>query len=131
MRMVVFAFLFLLQPAPATDQERLQGEWRMIALDVRESLVPAEKLKGTTLTIKDDKYIVKAKKTNREVTFKLDSKQNPKHIDMFFPDGPGEQKLAKGIYKIDGDKLIICRGQAPGGEHRQVLQVVRPMTSLS
>jgi hypothetical protein len=24
--------------------------------------------------------------------------------------------LSKGIYKIEGDKLIICRGQASGGD---------------
>lgn len=96
-----------------TDQDKLQGEWEMVGLEIREAQVPAEKLKGTTLTIKDDLYITHVKKTDHEIRYKLDPKQDPKQIDMIFPDGTNAPKVAKGIYKIDGDKLIICRAQQP------------------
>jgi uncharacterized protein (TIGR03067 family) len=103
-------------PKELTDQEKLQGEWVMVGLDIRESFVPAEKLTGTTLVIKKDKYTTIVKKKEYPVTFTLDPKQDPKHIDMMIPDDSGTPQLSKGIYKIDGDKLIICRGQAPGGD---------------
>jgi uncharacterized protein (TIGR03067 family) len=103
-------------PKELTDQEKLQGEWVMVGLDIREAFVPAEKLTGTTLVIKKDKYTTIVKKKEYPVTFTLDPKQDPKHIDMMIPDDSGKPQPSKGIYKIEGDKLIICRGQAPGGE---------------
>ena len=99
-----------------TDQEKVQGEWVMVGLEVREESVPAGKLAGTTLVIKKDKYTTVVKKKEYSVTFTLDPKQDPKHIDMMIPDDSGTPQLSKGVYKIEGDKLIICRGQAPGGE---------------
>jgi uncharacterized protein (TIGR03067 family) len=97
-----------------SDMDRLQGTWVMESLEVEGKLVPEERIKGTTLTIKDDRYITKVKEKSHEVMFKLDPKEKPKHIDMYFPDDPNVPKLAKGIYELDGDMLKICRAQAPG-----------------
>jgi uncharacterized protein (TIGR03067 family) len=103
-------------PKSESDLEKLQGEWVLVGLEVREQTVPAEKLAGTTLVIRRDKYTTIVKKKEYPTTFKLDPRQDPKHIDMFIPDEAGTPRLAKGIYRIDGNKLIICRGQAPGGD---------------
>lgn len=102
--------------AAKKDLQQLQGTWVMAALQVEGTDVPEEKIKGTTLTIKGDKYITKVKDTTRETTIKLDPSQKPKAIDMYFPDGTDLPKLAKGIYEIDGDTMRICRAQMPGQE---------------
>jgi uncharacterized protein (TIGR03067 family) len=117
MNLALIAFLFFVADEPKTDLDRLQGTWVMASLEVDGKLVPEEKIKGTTLTIKGDKYIVKVKDKTHEVSFKLDAKQNPRHMDMYFPDGKDAPKLAKGIYELKGDTLRICRAQ-PTGEDR-------------
>jgi hypothetical protein len=50
------------QPMEPTDQERLQGAWVLVGLEVRERIVPAEKLAGTTLVIRKDQYTTIVKK---------------------------------------------------------------------
>ncbi len=87
----------------------------MVGLEVRGEAVEESKLTGAVLIVKDDTYTVRVKKTGRDVTIKLDATQKPKQIDMYFPDDSGIKKLAKGIYKLEGDKLIICRDQARDG----------------
>jgi uncharacterized protein (TIGR03067 family) len=101
---------------PKTDLDKLQGEWIMTALEVDGVAVPSEKLEGSTLTIKDNKYIVTTKKSKHEVTIQLDESKDPKTIDMAFPDGANEAKIGKGIYKIDGDKFILVRAQSTENE---------------
>ena len=56
----------------------------------------------------------------------LEQEQDPKHIDMYIPDEFGVPQLAQGIYKIEGDKLVICRGQAPSGSAPDNLSAARP-----
>jgi uncharacterized protein (TIGR03067 family) len=52
-----------------------------------------------------DKVTIPAKDiTQKEVTYKLDPSQKPKHIDFLMP----EDRIAKGIYLLDGDTLTVC-----------------------
>ena len=97
------------------DLDKLQGEWVMAALEVDGKPVPEEKLQGTRLTIRGDKYIVTVKDTKHEVTIKLDPAQKPKAIDMLFPDGTNLPKVGKGIYKLDGETFVLCRAQSTDG----------------
>lgn len=118
--LAIIPAMLLLAAQPAgnakKDLDRIQGEWVMAALEVEGKPVPEEKLQGTTLTIKGDKYIVSVKDKKHEVTITLDASKEPKHIDMAFPDGTNAAKIGKGIYKIDGDKFILCRAQSTDGE---------------
>jgi uncharacterized protein (TIGR03067 family) len=116
LRLLILPIAFLIAAEPADeakkDLEKLQGEWVMAALEVDGKPVPEEKLKGTVLTIKADKYSVAVKNTKHEVTIKLDPAKKPKEIDMEFPDGTNAPKIGKGIYKLDGDTFILVRAQA-------------------
>jgi uncharacterized protein (TIGR03067 family) len=43
-------------------------------------------------------------------TIKVDSSKIPHSIDFTYTAGPQKGRMAKGIYKIEGDDLTICRG---------------------
>jgi uncharacterized protein (TIGR03067 family) len=113
-----FVLLIAAKPADEAkkDLDKLQGEWVMAALEVEGKPVPEEKIQGTTLLIKGDKYIVSVKDKKHEVTITLDPSKDPKHVDMAFPDGTNAPKIGKGIYKFDGEKFILCRAQSTDGE---------------
>ena len=92
------------------DLERLQGTWTMAALEVDGKDVGMDKVQGTTLTIKGDKYMVKVKDDVRTCVIRLDPGKKPHAIDMIFSEPGSANKEHKGIYVIDGDTLKICRG---------------------
>ncbi len=94
------------------DAKKLQGAWVMVGLEIDGTVISETKIKGTTLEIKGDKYIVKTGGKAREVRFALDASKKPKEIDLFFPDPPNADKLHRGIYLIDGDTFKMCKAQA-------------------
>ena len=121
-RILYFAIpaVLLIAAKPADDAkkdlEKLQGEWFMAELEIDGKPVPDEKIEGTMLTIKGDKYIVSVKDKKHEVTITLDPSKDPKAIDMSFSDGTDAPKVGKGIYKIDGDTFVLVRAQATDSE---------------
>src|SRR5262245_10805045 len=105
-------------PGDASDKElaKLEGNWKLAAMEVDGKDVPSEKLTSATLTIRGNKYSVQSGKAKHEVEFKLDPSKSPKEIDMQFLDGPNKDRVGRGIYQIDGDKLRICRSLDPQDE---------------
>lgn len=102
--------------AARKDLERMQGTWRMEALEVNGKLVPPAKLESATLVIKGDRYVVTVKGRPQETVIALDPGRKPKAIDMVFKEGTNKDKVHKGIYALEGDTLKICRGLGPDQE---------------
>ena len=97
--------------AAKKDLKSLQGTWIIAAMEVNGMDVPANKLEGTVLTIKDDRYTVKIKdKVINTAVIELDPKKDPKQLNMTPQEGAGKDKLHKAIYKIEGDTFKMARG---------------------
>ena len=86
--LVPVALLIAAQPdgtdVAKKELARLQGTWLMVGLEIDGKDVPADKVEGTTLTIKGDRYSTKVKKTEHECTIRLDPAKKPPAIDMIF-----------------------------------------------
>jgi uncharacterized protein (TIGR03067 family) len=95
------------------DLDKLQGTWVMAAMEVDGKQVPPEKLEGTKLVVKGDKYTVMVKGTSYETIITLDPAKKPKAIDMVFTDGPNKDKVHRGIYEVEGDTFKLCRAREP------------------
>ena len=91
----------------------LQGGWNMVLLFVNGEEVPADQAKSGELVVVDDEYRPKLGATVEASTFKIDATKKPKAIDFTYTSGFSKGKTIKGIYKIDGDDLTICRGLSP------------------
>jgi len=103
--------------AAKKDLKLLQGTWVMAGLEVNGADVPANKLEGTVLTIKDDRYIIKIKdKVINEAIIELDPAKSPKELNMTPHEGSNKDKLHKAIYKIEGDTFKMARGLNPDQE---------------
>ena len=91
----------------------LQGGWKMVLLFVSGEEVPADQAQSGELVVVDNEYRPKLGATVEASTFKIDATKKPKAIDFTYTSGFSKGKTIKGIYKIDGDDLTICRGLSP------------------
>jgi uncharacterized protein (TIGR03067 family) len=105
------------QRGPAgQDQDKLQGAWGLVALEVNGQPVAMEKLKEARLEIRGEKYGFRLGETVLEMTYQLHSGKKPKAIDLTIASGRSKGKTFFGIYKLEGDTYTICRPVGPGKE---------------
>lgn len=87
---------------PRTDEELLQGTWTAYEAESAGEKTPPE---GISATFAGDRVRISTTPGRKpgELPFKVDSKKNPKEIDI------GAKKDAmRGIYKFDGDTLTVA-----------------------
>jgi RNA polymerase sigma factor (sigma-70 family) len=103
-------------PAPRTDEDKLQGLWQAVVLEVNGQMAPEETIKEFKIRIHGNKITFNPDTENRQHVFDLDTKAKPRAMDLTAGDGPAKgKKLPCAIYEVDGDSLSICmdkEGQA-------------------
>jgi uncharacterized protein (TIGR03067 family) len=112
--LVLLPLLAAADPAPDAKQEadKLQGEWTMVSLETRGRKSTDEAVKGYRLTIRGDRWEVTrgGAAAGGDITFKLDPSKDPKEIDLVTK-SRGAESVSRGIYKLEGDTLTLCRTQ--------------------
>jgi uncharacterized protein (TIGR03067 family) len=91
------------------DQKALQGAWTMVSALVNGDEVPEDQVKTARLVVTGNRYTPKFGEMVVNETFSLDPNTTPKSIDFTYIDGPRKGEIVKGIYKLEGDRYIMCR----------------------
>jgi uncharacterized protein (TIGR03067 family) len=103
---------------------RLDGEWRVVALESSGASVPADRLKDHRLVIKGDAFVASRPRDDapeetvrQEGTLTVDPTASPRTLDIVLkPEGGlGAPRTQRAIYKLEGDRLIVCSAR-PGGD---------------
>jgi len=90
------------------ELEKLAGTWNAVSIERDGKAMPADKVKGSTLTITGDKYVIKIGDMSIEGVYKLDSSKKPKAIDATRSNGDDKGKTLVGIFSLEGDDLKMC-----------------------
>jgi uncharacterized protein (TIGR03067 family) len=137
----IFLGLALVAAAPASKEgpkkgAPIVGEWAAVPVSEGGSVdLPPD---GTTLTFTRDGKCLMKKGANKpeEWLYLTSPNKTPAEVDISEP-GPRGERPIRGIYKVDGDTLILCLGldgtrptdvgkSAGGSALRITLKRVRP-----
>ncbi len=92
-----------------TDNDRLQGTWRITTVDFNGQPLPEgpelRQFKGVRLTFENDKVI--NSRSFKKSPFILDSSKSPGTLDITESHRNGEHKMLY-LYTLDGDTLKLC-----------------------
>lgn len=101
-----------------SDQEKLQGDWRGVALDVKGMPLPPSSARSLRLHIEKNTFAISQDgKITVRGTFALDPAHKPKTIDLTIADSvqaANKNAVVLGVYAFDKDQLLLCTTKANG-----------------
>jgi uncharacterized protein (TIGR03067 family) len=109
------------QDAPNGDPDKIQGTWKVVSMQTRESVktgkpVPEDTVKDLKVVISKDRLVLKSLKDPKlERTYKLeklDPTKKPRWMDLALVQKDGTGKPTGAIYELAGDDLKLCIGDA-------------------
>jgi uncharacterized protein (TIGR03067 family) len=97
---------------PAADRageelKKLEGTWKVVAMEVSGKPVPAGKLPVEKFIIKGDQVVLRERGKDKKAGIRVDPTREPRALDLLLPHGK-ERVTWKGIYALKGDELKIC-----------------------
>jgi uncharacterized protein (TIGR03067 family) len=94
------------------DLEKLKGTWSITRCEAAGAALPEEVVKGGSFAITGDKYEFKMADQSEDGIIKLDPSKDPHEIELDIKSGNDKDKIQVGIYKLEGDTLMMCFAQA-------------------
>ena len=87
-----------------------EGTWKWVSLESDGEQAPANVVESWRWVIKGNviSWTDQEGKVTSKTSFKIDSTQSPKEIDLTSLDPKQEGKMFKAIYQMEGDTLKVC-----------------------
>jgi uncharacterized protein (TIGR03067 family) len=102
------------------DVQRMQGEWRMVAMVREGQNQPQQELDKYTRSVTQNELSIVVEGAEGVATLKssftVNASKNPRELDVTRTNGPTKGQTALGIYEFDTDELKICI--SPPGKER-------------
>lgn len=113
---------FLLSVVVRADDHRkaldeLQGTWKVTRVEFNGQTLPPETIEGWSLTVKSEKYTLRAGPVTVGGSIRLDLASDPRGIVATRTSGLDTGKTVQGIYELKGDRLKMCFNE-PGRKKR-------------
>ncbi len=90
------------------DLDKLQGAWRMVALETDGERMGAETFGEVRIIVKGDTFVSLGMGAAYEGTMRVDTKKTPKQFDLLFTAGHAKGTRNPGIYRIVGGRWTLC-----------------------
>jgi uncharacterized protein (TIGR03067 family) len=87
------------------DLKHLQGVWKVAAAWQQGKRMPAELYRDAHLVIAGNRIWDRSDGPEHGMSFRLNPWPSPRHIDLKMPT---THKTCPGIYRLSGDRLILC-----------------------
>ena len=106
---------------PTSDLDRIQESWAVTASVYQGKMEPPETMRGAKATICGNTMtLLGTPAPAQKLNIVLDPTTKIKTFDMTPADGPARGITSRGIYRLDGDTLLLC---VPAGVSRLVVQI--------
>lgn len=92
----------------SAEAKRLEGRWKVVALESDGRKAPVEALKDGSWTFRGSEVSFDDPNVPGKSSFQLDPGKTPKEIDLIGLDGPQKDKTMMGIYRLVDGRLTIC-----------------------
>ena len=110
------------------EWKALEGNWRLTLFESAGRVRPANLIKGDRYVIEEDQlksYWADTRKGDAATIVKIDSKANPRTIDITHTYGSSKGKTQLGIYKLEKAKFEVAWGE-PGATKRPTKFTSKP-----
>lgn len=98
------------------DNKAIAGTWTPVSLEMAGEKRDASSEPGALpATFKDGKVSLNDKEV---FSYKIDASTDPKIIDLTKLEDPEKDQVLEGIYKFDGEMLVICLWTGQGTKAR-------------
>jgi uncharacterized protein (TIGR03067 family) len=99
------------------ELQLLQGTWRAVRAATAAGPVAAEVARQLRYRFAGDRVtLFEGDRATGSGTVTVHPTAVPKGIDVAMTDGPGAGQVARGVYEVAGDRLLLCIGpERPAG----------------
>jgi uncharacterized protein (TIGR03067 family) len=97
----------------SAGNDSLEGTWKLTSVEINAQSLLMDKLQEGQLVVQGARYSLALGDIRLEMTHDLHANKQPKQLNLTIAEGSDKGKVFHAIYKLEGDRLTICRSIKP------------------